>query len=723
MKNKQEGKGTRRDFIKKSAAGAAWLGTLPLWEDPLIKNTLRKKEIHGVCYHDCPDACSWKVTTTDGNVTSFRANEEHPFTNGWLCHKMEDFPGIVTYHPDRILTPMKRTGPKGAGQFVPVSWEEAIEDISGKLKKIIRDSNAEAILPFSFAGTEGLVQIGAIPYAFFDLLGASRLNRSICGDAAVEGVLRTTGSTTGVLPEDIIHSRYIILWGTNTVTSNQHLWPFIEKARAEGARLVVIDPFQSHTAEKADWHIRPLPGTDVVLALSMMHVLFSEDLIDYSYVEKHTEGAAELKEYVRAYSPEVAEGITGIPAADIIRLSREYAGEKVSLVRFLIGMEHQANGANAFRAISMLPALTGAWKYLGGGFMHMTYELFGKALNHSWKEKVAEAAPTGTREINMVQLGRALNDPELRPRVEALIVFNSNPAVIVPDQNQVLKGLAREDLFTVVVDHFVTDTARYADYFLPATTQLEHWDLLTSWGQPYLAINEPAIRPMGESLPNSEIFRRLADAMGMKHACFKDSDLELIRSALDSEDPLLEGIDLAYLRKNGWAKLRVPEPWMPFKDGAFHTRSGKCILFDAGTEDPVPVYRTRNRTEEDVKNYPLQLLTVKSTLHFLNSSHANVSRLRTEEGPPQLDMHPDDARSRAILDSQMVKVHNERGEIILQVRVDEKVAPGVVCMPQGYWPMLTEGGRTANALTPDTLTDMGGGGAFHENFVQVLAAR
>ncbi|HEY7160336.1 MAG TPA: molybdopterin-dependent oxidoreductase, partial [Acidobacteriota bacterium] len=487
--------------------------------------------VHGACYHDCPDTCSWTVTAVGETITKFEANKSNPFTAGKLCSKMDNFPNDVTFHPDRILKPLKRIGPKGKGEFKTVTWNEAINEISVKLKSIISEKGGEAVLPYSFAGTEGLIQKDLMSARFFERIGATRLERNICGDAAVAGVMVTNGDTTGVLPEDIVHSRYIILWGTNPVVSNQHLWPFILKARQNGAKVVVIDSFQSQSAALADQHIQPMPGTDVVLALAMINVILAEKIQDQNYIDQYTTGIEELKTYVNKFDPDSAARITGVDKTIIVNLATEYAKANPSLIRVLIGLEKHASGANAYRAIAMLPAITGAWKYLGGGLMHFTYELFGKALNWERLTLADKIAKSKTRSVNMIQIGRALNH-STNPAIHALFVYNSNPAVIAPDQNQVIKGLKREDLFTVVLEHFVTDTARYADYVLPATTQLEHWDLMESWGQNYINLNQPVISARGESKPNTEIFRTLAKAMDFKEPYFSESDLDIIKQTL-----------------------------------------------------------------------------------------------------------------------------------------------------------------------------------------------
>lgn len=714
---------TRRKFINLSVQGTAALGvSLPLLTS-LGCEEASAKTVHGACYHDCPDTCSWKVTVEKDRVTKFEASSDNPYTAGKLCNKMNEFPMDVTFHPDRILTPLKRIGVKGKGEFEPISWDKALREVAEQLKTIIQEKGAEAVLPYHFAGTEGKIQGNALSNRFFARLGATQLERHICGETASVGVLATNGKTTGVLPEDIVHSRYIICWGTNTAVSNQHLWPLIETARQKGAKLVVIDPFKSQTALLADWHIQPMPGTDTALALAMMHVILTENLHDQDYIQNYTVGIDELHAHVQQYSPERVANLTGLDPEAIKKLAREYATASPSLIRVLIGLEHQANGGSGFRAIAMLPALTGAWKEFGGGLMHYTYELFGEAWN--WERlNFFETIPRNTRTVSMIQIGRVLNDPSMKPGIHAMFVYNSNPAVIAPDQNKVIKGLERDDLLTVVLEHFMTDTARYADYIFPATTQLEHWDLLDSWGQTYINLNEPALEPRGQSKPNSEFFRLLAKEMGYEEEYLFESDLDIIKQTLNSSHEYMKGISFDSLRKTGWARLALPEKWMPHAKGNFGTPSGKCEFYSASQQAAggtfLPEYKPVEYSAEELEKYPLHLLTVKSSKNFLNSSHANVDRLRRSEGKFRLDIHPRDAEARGISDGDPIRVFNQYGEVVLAAQVGEKVRPGVVCMPQGFWKSLVEGGSTANALTRDLLTDMGRGAALHESRVEIV---
>lgn len=711
----------RRTFLELSVQGTLGIGlaTVPLTSMSSCSGE-ETVTVHGACYHDCPDRCSWKITTFRKGIKDFQASSDNPFTAGKLCSKMVNFPNDVTFHPNRILSPLKRVGKKGEGKFEAVSWETALSEVASRLGSIIQKSGGEAVLPHSYGGNQGLVQGSSIPDRFFAHIGATQLERTICGDAAVAGIMATNGQTTGVLPEDIVYSKFIILWGTNPVLSNQHLWPLIQKARSEGARLVVIDPFQSQTAVEADWHIQPLPGTDTALALGMEHVILTENLQDQDYIDNYTVGIKELSEHVKKFTPDYVAKITGLEQETILSLARSYAQASPALIRVLVGLEHQANGGSAFRAIAMLPAITGAWRQLGGGLMHMTYELFGEALNWEKINLPAKLTNPKTRTVNMVQLGQALNGEGLESPIEALFVFNSNLAVTTPNQNLVIKGLEREDLLTVVLEHFVTDTARYADYVFPATTVLENWDVLTSWGTPYININQPAIEPLGQAKTNTEFFRLLSQEMGFKDKYLYESDLDFVKGLLDSDHDYLKGISFRSLKKTGWAKLNIPEKWVPHAKGNFSTPSGKCQLFNPDIEPALPDYLPVEYSDEERANYPFHLLTIKSTRNFLNSSHANLPYLIEKEGSPNLDLNEEDAADKGIMDGDLVKVFNQRGEVTIQARLRKKVKKGVVCMPQGFWSSLTLGGSSANALTSDMLTDMGRGAAIQEARVNII---
>lgn len=713
----------RRHFVQISAQGlvGVGIGTFAVSNLSLIGCATENasKKVFGACHHDCPDTCSWEIETQSGQVVSFKGSASNPYTAGKLCNKMDHFDSEVVFSPHRLLKPLKRVGAKGQAEFKEVSWEEAISDVAKRINTITSEKGGEAILPFSYGGNEGMVQ-GKAGRSFFKHIGASNLERTICGDAAVAGIEAVNGQSTGIMPEDIVHSRYIVLWGTNTLYSNQHLWPYIEKARVAGAKLVVVDPFVSATAEAADVHIQPFPGTDTALALGMINIILSEGLQDQEYIDNYTSGFEELKAHVQKYAPQYVSEITGLEITDIEAFAREYATSKPALIRILIGMEHQSNGSSAFRTIGMLPTLTGAWKDLGGGLMHMAYELFGQSLNYSIFDLPEEVSGKKVRSINMVELGKALTDKEMAPSVDALFVYNANPAVTIPNQNLVLAGLKREDLFTVVIEHFMTDTAMYADYVFPATTPFENWDLFTSWATPYININQPAIPPLGAAKPNTEFFRLLAREMGFTEDYLYLEDKSIVQSMLNSDHPYLEGITFDSLEKTGWARLKVPNEWRPHAAGNFNTPSKKCLLYNPDVQPALPDYIAVTQSETDKKSYPLRLLSIKSTRYFLNSSHANITTLRDLEGQPMLDIHELDAKNYGIADGDEVKVFNQRGEVFLKARIKNKVKKGVVCMPQGYWNSLMPKGSSANALTHDLLTDMGGGAAIQDTMVNVM---
>ena len=662
------------------------------------------------------------MTVEGGQATELRGIRDHPFTRGGLCAKVNHFLERV-YSPERLLHPLRRTGPKGSSEFARASWDEALDAIAERLRAIVTESGGEAVLPYSYLGTQGVVQGMSMDRRFFARLGATQLRRDICGSTPAAGITATLGRREGLLlPEELVHSRFLVLWGTNTIVTNLHLWPFVREAKERGATVVVVDPLKTRTAQSADWHVRPLPGTDGALALGMMHVIVAEGLHDADYVERHTVGFEQLRERLEEYPPERCAELTGLEAQEIVDLARAYATTRPAAIRTLIGMGHHGNGAMTARTIACLPVLVGAVKERGGGLAGTTGYLFGVLdLDRLARPELLRES---TREVNMVQLGRALT--ELEPPIRALVVYNSNPAAIAPNQELVLQGLRREDLFTVVLEQFLTDTARHADYVLPATTQVEHLDLVPSWGHTYLTLNRPAIEPRGEALPNSEVFRRLARRLGFEEPCFRDSDEDLARQALASGHPFLAGITYQRLCEEGWAKLAIPDDWRPHAKGAFATPSGKCELYSEALAarglDPLPGYTPPAELQELGDRYPLRLLTTKSALHFLNSSYANLPRHLRAEKEPLLDLHPDDAAPRGIGDGDQARVFNDRGSLTLRARVGDRVRPGVVAVPSGWWASLSPGGRSANALTRDDLADWGGGGDFHDTLVEVARA-
>ncbi len=670
--------------------------------------------VHGACGHDCPDTCGWVVEVRDGEASSLAGDKDHPFTRGGLCAKVNHYLDRV-YHPDRVLYPLKRVGPKGTGHFARVSWDEALSDIATHWHRVIADYGAEAILPYSSAGVQGLVQQESLDMRLFGSMGASDLERKICGAVASAGMKTTLGVGTGIDPEDVIYSKLIVLWGTNTIVTNLHFWPLITEARRRGARLVVIDPIRTRTAEQADWHLQVNPGSDAALAMAMMHIMVRDGLVDHEYVQAHAVGYEALVERLADYGPSAVAPIVGLSVADIEQFAREYATTHPSLLRPLIGIEHHINGAMQFRAVSCLPVLSGAWKHRGGGLARSTHALHFAALDMGAVLRPDVHKP-GVRSLNMRDLGKILCDPDLAPPVKALMVYGANPMVSIPNQAKIAKGLSREDLFTVVHDLFVTDTARFADYVLPATSQIEHLDLSPAWGHLYLALNRPAIAPRGESVSNTEMFRRLATALGRTEPWLFDSDEAMIRAALASGHPWLKDITYEHLWEHGHARLKCPDDWRPFAEGGFPTKSGKAELWSEAQQaaglDPLPATGAIRREAG------LQLITGKA-LHDLNSGYANSPIHRKRAGTLFIELHRDDAVARNLAEGDLVKVWNQLGSVDALCCISARIKPGVAWMPFGA--MLDASGnlRSVNVLTDEAPTDWGGGSGFYDAFVEV----
>jgi anaerobic selenocysteine-containing dehydrogenase len=666
------------------------------------------------------------VTVQGDRAVKLRGNPEHPYSRGELCPKVNRFLDRV-YSPDRILTPLRRRGPKGSGTFEPVSWGDALAEIAGEWTDRIARHGGETLLGYFDAGTQGLIQMTSLDRRLFGVLGASQLDAAICGITAKTGVVMTNGTGLGADPMDIVHSRFIVLWGTNTRLTNRHLWPFVEQARAAGATVVVIDPLRTITADAADQFVQPLPGTDAALALAMMHVIIAEDLVDHEWVARHTIGYGDLVDRAAEWTPARAGSTCGLDPDEIVRLARAYAGTRPAMIRTLIGAEHHEHGAELFRAMACLPALVGAWRDLGGGLIRSS---------GTWTEDAlvdidlpAEAGRWDTRLINMGRIGDALTDPTLDPPITALYVWNANPAVMAPAAELTRRGLSREDLFTVVHEQFLTDTARYADIVLPATTQLEHLDVVPAWGHLYVGWNEPAIDPLGESRSNTEVFRNLAAALGRTEPWLYDSDESLIAQRLDLDHPRLAGITPDTLRANAFQRLTVADPLVPFADGGFPTPSGKVELRADGLAaiglDPLPAYTPAiegpGGDAELLRRFPLQLMTPKTHPGFLCTSYSPLPR-HAPDGGPFVELDPIDATVRGIADGDEVVVANDRAELRLTARFTGRVRPGVVAIPFGWWQGQHVDGRTANALTNDRLCDAGGGVAFSDTLVEVRRA-
>jgi anaerobic selenocysteine-containing dehydrogenase len=704
---------------------------------------MAEHKIFSACPHDCPDTCAMITTIRDGKAIAVRGNPDHPFTRGGLCVKVNDYQNRV-YSSDRVLYPLKRTGPKGAGQFVRVSWDAALGEIKARWTAIIDRHGPEAILPYSYLGTEGLLNGLNVGDAFFNKLGATIAERTFCDSGAITAFFMTCGPTAAVDPESFVHSKYIVLWAINTVSTNLHHWPFIAQAQERGAKVVVVDPVATRTAKKADWHIRIKPGTDAALALGMMNVIIAEGLVDRDYVDNYTVGYEELKERAAQFPPEKVAALTGVTADNVRRLAREFATAQPSVIRMGVAIERHAGGGNTVRALSCLPALVGSWRHCGGGILHMPIWAFPVNWDAISRPDWIRA---GTQVVNQWRLGPALvGELPLRTPIQSLFVFNSNPMVVAPEQGKIERGLARQDLFTVVSEQFLTDTARYADIVLPATTQLEQFDIMFSWGHLYLTLNEPAIAPLGEAVPNTELFRRLASTMGFNDPHWQRSDEEMAMAALDWNNPALSGIDLASLRRSGYARLNVgtPNDFVPHRQGNFPTPSGKCEfkssiagggnmvlpLFRQGYAaeqsgealDPLPNYIPPNESAATnaalARRYPLNMLSPKSHA-FLNSSYANLATQRHHAGAQKVLINPDDAAARGVAAGELVRVFNDRGAFEAEAELSADTMAGVVVSPMGYWPGHSSDRRTVNAINPPAFADYGHAPTFSDTLVEV----
>jgi anaerobic selenocysteine-containing dehydrogenase len=668
------------------------------------------------CPHDCPDTCALEVTVENGVAVGVKGGDM-PFTHGTLCTKVARYLER-TYSPERVLHPMKRVGRKGEGRFERISWDEALDTIAARFKAIAAE-DPQQILPSSYAGTMGLVNFAGMDRRFFHRLGASLLDRTLCSSAGKAGLKITLGASVGTNVEHAVDAKLIVIWGSNPIVSNLHFWTRCQEAKRRGAKLVIIDPRRNETAEKCHQHIAPLPGTDGALALAMMHVIIGDGLHDRDYVARHTFGFDALAERVKAWTPERAAAACGLAPEEIVALAREYAAAKPALIRLNYGMQRCHGGGTAVRAITCLPALVGAWRSPAGGAALSTAGFYG--LNNQAVER-PDLVRGNPRTINQAALGDALTSA--RPPVKAIYVYNNNPVTVCPDSRKVIAGFSREDLFCVVHDLFLTDTADYADIVLPATSQLEHHDIHPSYGHLYVLASQPAIAPVGESKPNAEVFRLLAKRMGFTDACFDDSDEDMCRQALESSNPALKGITWDGLKATGWQRLAVPDA--PFANGGFPTPSGKCEFYSESAAkqglDPlptyVPPYEGPTSNPELAKRYPLAFISPPNR-HFLNSSFANLEFARKEAGEPALEMHPADAGPRGIAEGTRVRIFNDRGEFTAVVRLDGRARPGVVNAPSVWWKKLSPDGRNANEVTSQAVADLGGAATFYDCLVEV----
>ncbi|AKR43967.1 molybdopterin-dependent oxidoreductase [Methylophilus sp. TWE2] len=694
---------------------------------------------HGGCPHDCPDTCAMQFHVKNGELVSVSGNPDHPMTRGGLCVKLKDYEKRH-YHPNRLLYPMKRVGPKGTNQFERITWDEALDTIVDRWQALIKDTGPRAILPVSYLGNQGLVHGLNGGDAFFNRLGATVCERTFCGEGSCTAWLLTVGPTAGVDPESFIHANFIVIWACNSVSTNLHHWHIIKDAQKRGAKVVVVDSFASKTAKEADWHLAPKPGTDGALAMAMMHVIIAEDLVDHDYVEKYTVGYAELAERAKPCTPEWAADITGIPADQIRLFAREYATTPPAAIRIGVALERSYGGSQAIRAVTSLPALIGAWRHVGGGALQFP------VWEHPYKFDVIcrpDLIPEGTPVVNILQLGRALlGETPLEVPIQSIMVWNTNPVTQSPETDKVIEGLKREDLFTIVADHFISDTASYADIVLPAAMGAEQEDMILSWGHLYLTYNTKCIEPPGEALPNNEIFRRLAKRLGFEEDNFKWSDSECLENYVDWNSPACKGIDLNYMREHGFVRLNVgtKDDRAPHREGNFPTPTGKCMFMVEGAKnfvagpfrqmydgfqpgedlDPLPAYVPSRETADSnaalAARFPLNIISPKSH-GFINSSYANMESKLRVQGEQYLMINPVDALARNVQDGMMVKTYNERGGFEAVARVTTDVNPGIVVATLGYWRQLNKG--TVNCISSAEYGDMGHSNTFSDNLVEV----
>ncbi len=669
--------------------------------------------VRGACPHDCPDTCALLTTVRDGRAVRVQGNPDHPPTDGVLCTKVSRYTER-TYHPERILQPLRRIGPKGSGHFEPVSWEDALDDIAARLAAIAA-RDPEAIVPYSYAGTMGQVQGEGMAARFFHRLGASLLDRTICAAAGGEALVHTLGAKVGMKVEFFAESALILIWGSNSIASNLHFWRLVQEAKRAGARVVCIDPRRTETADKCHEHIALLPGTDGALALALMHELVRNDWLDHDYLAQHTLGWEALRARALQWPPERAAQVCGIAVQQITGLARDYGTRSPAAIRLNYGMQRVHGGGNAARLVACLPALTGAWRHRAGGLLLSSSGHF--PLDRAELHRPDLLGTRRPRTINMVTIGDDLlreASREFGPKIEALIVYNSNPVAVAPESAKVVQGFAREDLFTVVLEHFRTDTADCADYLLPATTQLEHWDIHLAYGHTDVLLNRPAIAPVGQARTNTDVFRALAARMGFADTCFSDDDETLCRAAFGFAVPFDE------LLAKGFATLALPDA--PFANGGFPTPSGRCEFFSerlaAMGLDGLPDHVPNHEPAGSDARYPLAMISPPAR-NFLNSTFVNVQSLRDIEGEPLLEIGEADALARGISSGDVVRVFNDRGSYLCKAAVSPRARPGVVNGLGIWWRKLGLDGTNVNEVTSQRLTDLGRGPVFYDCLVQV----
>jgi anaerobic selenocysteine-containing dehydrogenase len=681
-----------------------------------------RRIVRGACPHDCPDTCALRITVENGRAIKVEGDPDHPTTRGVLCTKVARYLER-TYSDQRVIHPLRRIGAKGEGRFQRITWDDALDEITSRFKAIAASADGpQAIVPYSYAGTMGLLHYASMDRRFFHKLGASLLDRTICATAGRAGYLATIGAAIGTDLEQFENAKLILIWGSNPIVSNLHLWSRVQEAKRQGAKLIAIDPYRSLTAEKCHQHLALLPGTDAALALGMMHVLIGEDLIDHDYVARYTLGFEGLAERAAEFSPARVAEITGLDADTIVALARDYGTIKPSVIRLNYGMQRHAGGGMAIRTAACLPALVGAWRDAAGGALLSssgTYPVDHRALERPdliWNDP---------RTINMSTIGDALLDA-VEPPIRAIYVYNSNPVAVAPESRKVVAGFSRPDLFCVVHDVFLTDTADYADIVLPATTQLEHFDIHTSYGHLYALANSPAIEPIGEARSNTDVFRALAMHMGFAEPCFKESDEEMARAAFIPQHPRAQGLQWDTLKERGWQRLNVPATYMPFAEGNFPTPSGKCEFFSASLQqqgiDPLPTFIPPRESVASspamARRFPLAMLSPPAR-HALNSTFANLPVFTDAEKMPRLEMHATDAAARGIVDGDRVRVFNDRGSIVLAASVNDKPRRGVVVALSIWWRKLSPDKTNANELTGQGLTDIGRAATFYDVLVEV----
>jgi anaerobic selenocysteine-containing dehydrogenase len=698
--------------------------------------------VRGACPQDCPDTCAFLYHVRDGKLVEVTGDPNHPMTRGGLCVKLKNF-AEHHYHPDRLLYPMKRTGPKGSGQYERITWDEALATIKSRWTEIIDQYGAEAIMPHAYLGNQGTANGLTAGDAFFNRLGSTVAEKTYCESGSSTAWVMTVGPTGGLDVESLAYADYIIVWGMNMVSTNLHGWPFVLEARAKGAKVVVIDPYKSRTAKQADWHLAIKPGTDGALALGMMNVIIEEDLYDHDYVEKYTVGFDDLKVRAAEFPVERVAGITGLAVQDILTLSREYAKAKVAAIREGVAVERSPGGGDAVRAITCLPALVGAWRHPGGGAVEMPIYEFPMSVAHVSRP---DWIRPGTRVLNELDLGPALTGKiPLDPPIKSVFFYNSNPVSQAPNAGELVRGLMREDLFTVCSELFLTDTAKYADILLPATMQAEQYDIMVTWGHLYIQLNLPAISAPGECMPNIDMFRRLAKTMGFDDAYWDLTDDEWLTLAYDWNAPALQGITLDVLKRDGWKRLNVglPAERAPHAEGNFKTPSGKCEfrasmaekgnfvldvwrsgyteMQEGGYVDPVPAFIPPKDHEAAAPGrFPLSMLSPKPHA-FLNTQYGNEEMQRRNQGEQRVMINPADASARSIADGTYVRVYNDRGSFEAVAMLSDDVGAGLVVTNVGHWPGLNRTGTAVNSTTAQRHANLGQAGAYSDNLVEIEA--